>query len=72
MEKKIAIYNKWRRCSGMNAAIRAAAKAAMAKGMKVYGVQRGYLGMLNDEIFPMDSGYVSGIIDRGGTRSINC
>ena len=68
MEKKIAILTSGGDAPGMNAAIRAAAKAAMAKGMKVYGVQRGYLGMLNDEIFPMDSGYVSGIIDRGGTR----
>lgn len=68
MEKKIAILTSGGDAPGMNAAIRAAAKTAMAKGMKVYGVQRGYLGMLNDEIFPMDGGYVSGIIDRGGTR----
>ena len=68
MEKKIAILTSGGDAPGMNAAIRAAAKAAMANGMKVYGVQRGYLGMLNDEIFPMDSGNVSGIIDRGGTR----
>ncbi|STO30952.1 6-phosphofructokinase [Fusobacterium necrogenes] len=68
MEKKIAILTSGGDAPGMNAAIRAAAKTAMTKGMKVYGIQRGYLGMLNDEIFPMDSGYVSGIIDRGGTR----
>ena len=68
MEKKIAILTSGGDAPGMNAAIRAAAKTAMAKGMKVYGIQRGYLGMLNDEIFPMDGGYVSGIIDRGGTR----
>lgn len=68
MIKKIAILTSGGDAPGMNAAIRAAAKTAMAKGMKVYGVQRGYMGMLNDEIFPMDGGYVSGIIDRGGTR----
>ncbi|WP_270749566.1 6-phosphofructokinase [Fusobacterium hominis] len=68
MIKKIAILTSGGDAPGMNAAIRAAAKTAMAKGMKVYGVQRGYMGMLNDEIFPMDDGYVSGIIDRGGTR----
>jgi 6-phosphofructokinase 1 len=51
----------------MNAAIRAAGKIAMYKGMKVFGIQRGYLGMLNDEIFPMDSRFLAGIVDRGGT-----
>lgn len=66
--KKIAILTSGGDAPGMNAAIRAAAKVAMAKNIKVYGVQRGYLGMLNDEIFPMDASYVSGIIDRGGTR----
>lgn len=52
----------------MNTAIRAAAKYAMDLGMTVYGIKRGYSGMLNDEIFPIDSQYVSGIIDRGGTK----
>ena len=66
--KKIAILTSGGDSPGMNAAIRAAAKVAMYKGMKVYGIQRGYLGMLNDEIFPMDDRFVSGIIDRGGTR----
>lgn len=46
MEKKIAILTSGGDAPGMNAAIRAAAKTAMAKGMKVYGIQRGYLGML--------------------------
>ena len=68
MMKKIAILTSGGDAPGMNAAIRSVAKTAMAKGIKVYGVQRGYLGMLNDEIFPMDASYVSGIIDRGGTR----
>lgn len=49
--KKIAILTSGGDSPGMNAAIRAAAKVAMYKGMKVYGIQRGYLGMLNDEIF---------------------
>lgn len=34
---------------------------------EVYGIRRGYLGMLNDEIFPMTGRFVSGIIDKGGT-----
>lgn len=66
--KKIAILTSGGDAPGMNAAVRAAAKYAMDLGMQVYGIHRGYLGMLNDEIFPMDSYYVSGIIDRGGTK----
>ncbi|MGL4402151.1 MAG: 6-phosphofructokinase [Fusobacteriaceae bacterium] len=66
--KKIAILTSGGDAPGMNTAIRAAAKYAMDLGMTVYGVKRGYSGMLNDEIFPIDSQYVSGIIDRGGTK----
>ena len=68
MIKKIAILTSGGDAPGMNAAIRAAAKYAMNLGMHVYGVNRGYLGMLNDEIFLMEESYVSGIIDRGGTK----
>ncbi|MGL5124301.1 MAG: 6-phosphofructokinase [Fusobacteriaceae bacterium] len=66
--KKIAILTSGGDAPGMNAAIRAAAKYAMSLGITVYGIKRGYLGMLSDEIFLMDSFYVSGIIDRGGTK----
>lgn len=65
--KKVAILTSGGDAPGMNAAVRAAARVAMSKGMVVYGVQRGYAGMLNDEIFPIDEKYVSGIIDKGGT-----
>lgn len=65
--RKIAVLTSGGDAPGMNAAVRAVAKVAMAKGMEVYGVKRGYLGMLHDEIFKMDGSYVSGIIDRGGT-----
>ena len=51
----------------MNAAIRAAAKIAKSYGFEVFGIRRGYMGMLNDEIFPMTDRFVSGIIDKGGT-----
>ncbi len=65
--KRIAILTSGGDAPGMNAAIRAAAKMAQYKGMEVYGVRRGYHGMLRDEIFPMDGRFISGIIDRGGT-----
>ncbi|MGL5964504.1 MAG: 6-phosphofructokinase [Fusobacteriaceae bacterium] len=66
--KKIAILTSGGDSPGMNTALRAAAKYAMDLGITVYGIKRGYLGMLNDEIFPIDSQYVSGIVDRGGTK----
>lgn len=66
--KKIAILTSGGDAPGMNTALRAAAKYALDLGMTVYGIKRGYQGMLNDEIFPMDGYYVSGIVDRGGTK----
>lgn len=67
MERKLAILTSGGDAPGMNAAIRAAAKIAQSYGFEVFGVRRGYLGMLNDEIFPMTDRFVSGIIDKGGT-----
>lgn len=65
--KNIAILTSGGDAPGMNAAIRAAAKYAMSKGIKVFGIRRGYAGMLHDEIFEMTSTDVSGIVDKGGT-----
>ncbi|MDP0506365.1 MAG: 6-phosphofructokinase [Fusobacterium sp. JB019] len=65
--KKIAILTSGGDAPGMNAAIRAAAKMAQYKGMEVYGVRRGYHGMLMDEIFLIEGSFLSGIIERGGT-----
>lgn len=52
---------------GMNAAIRAVVRTAVHRGLEVYGIRRGYLGMIEGDIFAMDSSSVSGIIQRGGT-----
>ena len=52
---------------GMNAAIRAVVRTGLDKGMKVMGIQRGYSGLLNGEIFEMNRHSVSDIIHRGGT-----
>jgi len=52
---------------GMNAAIRAVVRTGLNKGLKVMGIQRGYNGIINGEIFEMDSSSVSDIIHRGGT-----
>lgn len=52
---------------GMNAAIRAVVRQAIAKGKKVKGIKRGYAGLLQEEIIDMDAYSVSEIIQRGGT-----
>lgn len=65
--KNIAILTSGGDAPGMNTAVRAAAKYAFSKGLKVYGIKRGYAGMLKDEVFEMKSRDVSGIVDRGGT-----
>ncbi len=52
---------------GMNAAVRSVVREAIAKGKKVKGIQRGYTGLLDEEIIDMKSSDVSNIIERGGT-----
>jgi 6-phosphofructokinase 1 len=52
---------------GMNAAIRAVVREALANKVKVKGIMRGYKGLLNEEIFEMKSVDVAIIIQRGGT-----
>ncbi|MDR0825486.1 MAG: 6-phosphofructokinase, partial [Prevotella sp.] len=52
---------------GMNAAIRAVTRAAIAQGMSVKGIYRGYKGLISDEIEDFKTQNVSNIIQRGGT-----
>ena len=52
---------------GMNAAIRAVVREALANKVKVKGIMRGYKGLLNEEIFEMKSVDVANIIQHGGT-----
>ncbi|MCR5426095.1 MAG: 6-phosphofructokinase [Lachnospiraceae bacterium] len=52
---------------GMNAAIRAVVRTAIARGLKVKGIKKGYMGLLNEEIIDMQPKSVSDIIQRGGT-----
>jgi 6-phosphofructokinase 1 len=51
----------------MNAAVRAVVRSALYYGLKVYGVQRGYFGLINDDVREMDLRSVGDIIQRGGT-----
>ena len=52
---------------GMNAAIRAVVRTALASGKKVKGIRRGYSGLLEEDIIDMDAKSVADIISRGGT-----
>ncbi len=52
---------------GMNAAIRACVRRAIQNGLTVKGIERGYSGLLQEEIIDMDKRSVSDIIQRGGT-----
>ena len=52
---------------GMNAAVRAVVRTAIAMGMKVKGICRGYIGLIEGDIIDLDVRSVSDIIHRGGT-----
>ena len=65
--KKIAVLTSGGDAPGMNAALRAVVRAGISYGMEVYGVRRGYNGLLNGDMFPMNLRSVSDIIHRGGT-----
>ena len=52
---------------GMNAAIRAVTRSAISNGLKVFGIYRGYKGLVTDEIVEFKSQNVSNIIQMGGT-----
>src|SRR5207253_7100490 len=52
---------------GMNAAIRAVVRTGIYYGLEVYGIMRGYQGLIEDDIYRMESRSVANIIQRGGT-----
>ncbi len=67
MIKTIGILTSGGDAPGMNAAIRAVTRAALKKGIKVYGIRRGYCGLIDGDIFEMDEMSVSNITHKGGT-----
>lgn len=52
---------------GMNAAVRAVVRTGIYHGLEVYGIMRGYQGLIEDDVFKMESRSVANIIQRGGT-----
>ncbi|WP_026966181.1 6-phosphofructokinase [Algoriphagus terrigena] len=65
--KKIAVFTSGGDSPGMNACIRAVVRTGIFRGLEVYGINRGYEGMIEGDIFLMNSHSVSNIVQRGGT-----
>lgn len=65
--KKIGVLTSGGDAPGMNAAVRAAVRCGIDRGMEVYGVKRGYEGLLDGEIVNMNWQSVGDILQRGGT-----
>jgi 6-phosphofructokinase 1 len=64
---KIGVLTSGGDAPGMNAAVRAVVRTGIYHGLEVYGVMRGYSGMIDDDIFRMEGRSVANIIQRGGT-----
>jgi 6-phosphofructokinase 1 len=65
--KRIGVLTSGGDAPGMNAAIRAVTRTAIFHGLEVFGIRRGYEGMIDGDIYKMVSQDVSGIIQKGGT-----
>lgn len=65
--KRIGVFTSGGDSPGMNASTRAVVRYGISMGLEVYGIRRGYQGMIEGEIAPLEAAAVSGIIGRGGT-----
>ncbi|MBE6884606.1 MAG: 6-phosphofructokinase [Ruminococcaceae bacterium] len=65
--KAIGILTSGGDAPGMNAAVRAVTRAALNKGLKVFGIRKGYKGLIERDAVEMNLRSVSDIINRGGT-----
>jgi 6-phosphofructokinase 1 len=65
--KSIAVLTSGGDSQGMNAAVRSVVRSALFHNLDVYAVQRGFQGLITDDIRQMDLRSVGDIIQRGGT-----
>ena len=72
--KNIAVLTSGGDSPGMNAAIRAVVRTSIYNGLKVYGIKRGFNGLIHGDVMEMDLSSVGDIIHRGGTilRTARC
>ena len=66
--KRIGLLTSGGDAPGMNAAIRAVVRSGIFYGMEVYGIERGYAGLIDDNVIPMEMRSVSNIVQCGGTK----
>ena len=64
---RVAVLTGGGDAPGLNAAIRAVARAAWQEGYDVVGVRNGWLGLVTDKLIPLSPELISGILPRGGT-----
>ncbi len=64
---KIGVLTSGGDSPGMNACVRAVVRTGIYHGLEVFGIMRGYSGMVEDDIIKMESRSVANIIQRGGT-----
>jgi 6-phosphofructokinase 1 len=71
---RIAVLTSGGDAPGMNAAIRAVVRTAIHSELEVYGIRRGYQGLLDEDLFEMNTCSVANIIQKGGTilKSARC
>ena len=65
--KRIGILTSGGDAPGMNAAIRSVVRTALSRGVECMGIYRGYRGLIEGDINPLDMRSVSNIINHGGT-----
>ena len=72
--KRIGLLTSGGDAPGMNAAIRSVVRSGLYFGMEVYGIERGYAGLIEDNVVNMEMRSVSNIVQRGGTclRTARC
>lgn len=66
-KKRIALLTSGGDAPGMNAAIRAIVRKGLYHGFEIFGVERGFQGLIDGNFVPMISNSVAGIIGQGGT-----
>ncbi|MGZ3770171.1 MAG: 6-phosphofructokinase [Bdellovibrio sp.] len=65
--QRIGVYTSGGDAPGMNAAIRAVVRVGISQNLEVFGIQSGYVGMLENKISPLNLRDMANIIQRGGT-----
>lgn len=66
--KRIGLLTSGGDAPGMNAAIRSVVRSGLYFGMEVYGIERGYAGLIDDNLIKMEMRSVSNIVQCGGTK----